>query len=593
MILCAALGVCSLVIFIPQVRELIIALGEKYVGRPLTHSAWHARFIKWEIMFLIASAVFVCFFAFSKSFPLKFEKNINGMFHVRRVVTSVLSSRTHGAEILLIFAVCVGVRAFFIGQKKRLHVDEALSISICNRNEYGFWGKPYERNTECTGKELKSMSLWDDASIRDSVRDVIAMHKNNRDSPHTNFYYSLFRLWFTGAKTSDLKQIFIRGGILNIVFFTFSFFFMILLLLQFTTDRFKICLCLAIAFLNPAALSLTVFLRPYELQQVLVIIVTYYVACVLKSFSENAIVMTKKNFIIGTFTLALTLLSAYFNFILVGLYGLALIVISLRKKNFFCVTFFIYMFICSLVVAKILYFGFGEGLFTDRGTEAFSKLSFEFFIKNAKGTIGYFGGNFKSISFSVAFIVSAFLFVFYARKNKSLEYITITSAIVLTIFLVTLFSPYKTLRYIAPFAAVLAVICAKDTRNFIINYTLPSAVALFVCVSVFPAFRNPARVEHVDDTKIARYKEIQESEFPIFVRGLSVWKYGCLIPYLSDESTVIFVDDFSEIEEKYPDKIPCLFIDEGEANQHETFVTNCQLKKQSSVPYYEVFLVRE
>ena len=37
MVLCVA-GVLSLVIFIPQVRELIIGLGERYVGRPLTHA---------------------------------------------------------------------------------------------------------------------------------------------------------------------------------------------------------------------------------------------------------------------------------------------------------------------------------------------------------------------------------------------------------------------------------------------------------------------------------------------------------------------------------------------------------------------------
>ena len=53
MMLCAAAGVLSLVIFIPQVREMIIGLGERYVGRPLTHEVWHGRFIKWEIYFLL------------------------------------------------------------------------------------------------------------------------------------------------------------------------------------------------------------------------------------------------------------------------------------------------------------------------------------------------------------------------------------------------------------------------------------------------------------------------------------------------------------------------------------------------------------
>ena len=56
MMLCAAAGVLSLVIFIPQVREMIIGLGERYVGRPLTHEVWHGRFIKWELLFLACAA---------------------------------------------------------------------------------------------------------------------------------------------------------------------------------------------------------------------------------------------------------------------------------------------------------------------------------------------------------------------------------------------------------------------------------------------------------------------------------------------------------------------------------------------------------
>ena len=55
-VMCAAAGVLSLVVFIPQVREVIISLGEKYVSRPLTHEVWHGRFIKLELLFLACAA---------------------------------------------------------------------------------------------------------------------------------------------------------------------------------------------------------------------------------------------------------------------------------------------------------------------------------------------------------------------------------------------------------------------------------------------------------------------------------------------------------------------------------------------------------
>ena len=48
-----AVGAISLVIFIPQVRELIIGLAEKGIGRTLTHEVWHERFILCEKTFLI------------------------------------------------------------------------------------------------------------------------------------------------------------------------------------------------------------------------------------------------------------------------------------------------------------------------------------------------------------------------------------------------------------------------------------------------------------------------------------------------------------------------------------------------------------
>ena len=51
--LCSIVGVLSLIIFLPQVRLFIIKCGEHIIGRPLTHDAWHKRFIKWEVYFLI------------------------------------------------------------------------------------------------------------------------------------------------------------------------------------------------------------------------------------------------------------------------------------------------------------------------------------------------------------------------------------------------------------------------------------------------------------------------------------------------------------------------------------------------------------
>lgn len=82
MVLCAAAGVLSLVIFIPQVREMIIGLGEKYVGRSLTHEVWHGRFINYEEHFL---AVVVVVFMLLKllSFAVQQHTDVYTLFQSR------------------------------------------------------------------------------------------------------------------------------------------------------------------------------------------------------------------------------------------------------------------------------------------------------------------------------------------------------------------------------------------------------------------------------------------------------------------------------------------------------------------------------
>ena len=52
-------AVFSLSIFIPQVREFIIAFGEKIVGRPLTHEVWNVRLISYEKIFFGSLVLFL------------------------------------------------------------------------------------------------------------------------------------------------------------------------------------------------------------------------------------------------------------------------------------------------------------------------------------------------------------------------------------------------------------------------------------------------------------------------------------------------------------------------------------------------------
>lgn len=112
-------GLCSLSIFIPQIRELIIRFGEKLIGRPLTHSVWHELFINWEIKWLIADFITILlllYFSFAK-LP-EFHNSNSGIFRIKQELSIIKGRKVQLFPILAIFILLIGVRFFFISQKK-------------------------------------------------------------------------------------------------------------------------------------------------------------------------------------------------------------------------------------------------------------------------------------------------------------------------------------------------------------------------------------------------------------------------------------------------------------------------------------------
>lgn len=477
-----------------------------------------------------------------------------------------------------------------------MHIDEALSISICNRNEYGFWGKLYEQNKEYTGKELKEISLFDDASIKDALSDVYHMHKFNNDPPHTNFYYSLLRLTFAGTKTSNLQYIYWRGCLLNVFIFAFSFFFMFLLLRRFTNNLILISILLFIAFINPASLSLTVFLRPYELQQLFIIILTLYVTCILQAMAQNVKIETVKNFFIGAIVLALTMLSGYFSLILICLYGAVLVFLCIYKKNYKLLSFFIIMLVAGLLGAKLLYLDFGN--MTGRGNESFSKLEFSNIIPNlleTKDGIINIIFLYSFIYFAFAFIETIFTLVNAIKNKKDFALSCILVIAFICFFAFLYFAPYKIVRYIAPLFP-LFVLSFVALNNYRQQKIIVSLIAVFFLVSSYLLHFDGmgAKIEHIDDSTIANYKEIQETKLPIFVRGRSGGQYAYLVPYLADDNKVIFIDDFSEINENYSQKIPCMFINQHDESDKYDFATeNLLVKQVTGVHNHDVYLIEK
>lgn len=601
-IIALILAFLSLIIFIPQVRQFIISIMEKIRSREINRAGWNRRFIKIELAFLFIDLCSILILKF-KLYPVFSKaKKLKGLLKTAEEIqdSEKIKKTNFSRKALICIFVCyialTGLRLFYINQKKSFHVDEVLSIAICNRNEYGFWGKIFESNKEFSVKEIKDRSFFDDASVKDSLTDIYQLHINNGDSPHTNFYYSFLRLWFTGKKTSNINYIFIRACFLNIIFFTISFIFLILLIKEFSSaSLIKLICCLLIAFANPASVSLTLFIRPYELQQTMVIILCWYVIHILNSYKDNKTITTIKSFISGAFVLSLTLLSGYFNFILVGLLGLCIIILAINKKDFNLLYFFIYMFIASLVLAKIIYFSFGKGLFEDRGTEALGKLSGSQIMNNLAITFnGLKNIIIKNNIFLLIFILSSFTFFIISSiinlKKEKYKFTRFTvlfcsfAAIIISLW----FAPYKELRYIAPYFPVLILAYYASVKTEKLFMPL---ICLVMILSYVPN-KSQTLIEHLDDSNISQFDSLNSSEETFVIQNATNWRLGSVLPYLKNNSKIIFTDNASDILETIKNK-PVIYMYQNSNEKKSVHIEDLDIEfiPMDSISDYSVYYV--
>lgn len=530
------------------VGNFIIAAGERYVGRPLNHPVWTERLFKFGILIgciLLAYHLLAVFAALGKYPKLKKSSGDGLLLH---------GGSSDCILFLLLFASLIAVRIFYISQKKSLHLDEVYSIAISNINKYGFWddSEPFETGRLYKGREIKSLSLWDDGSVRDSLSDIMRLYVDNKDSSHTSFYYIMLRLWFTGVKSSDLSSIIWRGCTLNLLLFTVSFIFLLLLFFRFTKNRFTVFVCLALAFLSPDSLSSTVFLRDYELQQMFIILLSYYITCLLQAENNGANVATTRNFCAGILLLSFTMLSHYFTLIFIGLLGFSLLLTFIKEKKYNLVSFFIYMFALSLLLSKVLYLNFGMGFLGGRGEEAFSMLG-----ENARKNLGIWvnalrtlatRGNLPFTLFVLAGVVYS-MFLFAVNMKKDFVRSLLFAVDVVFLLLVLYFAPLslKQPRYIAPGIPLLFVIFTADfPRKIHIPY-LVSLLALTI-MSLLPLKRQTAVVEHLDDGRIKDFAKL--SELPtVYLKYDSPYTEAVLLPYLGDENDYCFVNSIADMDD--------------------------------------------
>lgn len=427
-----------------------------------------------------------------------------------------------------LFLFIVFIYIFLLSNKEDFHLDESTSFILSTYNSYGF-NKHFDEDILYSSQDIIHMMYEYTDSIGNTFHDIYSLYLDNRDRPHTNFYYSLLRLALFNNSDDSLQSLTIRASLLNIIISILSFiiFFCISKKL-FKTDS-AIITAITLAFLSPAAFSSVLFFRPYHLQSLFFIIGIYIFYNLIEDINNKSntnFVKNIKKSIIYSFLISLIILTGYFSLFYIFPFFIILIYLSYTKnKN--AIPLIIYISLLSIIFTFILYPKYFYGFFSDRASEALTLTTASNFFHNLTKSLTAF---WKIVSFflcGTAGLILIIIFMLYNRKNISSFFWMglIISSITFSLCSIIL-APYKTLRYVMPVFPVYALIItqALDLKNKH-QYKIFSILILFLFINLF--FTTP---EHY----LTKIKNVPDNGI-IITSSKNPWKPASLAPYFHGE----------------------------------------------------------
>lgn len=490
---------------------------------------------------------------------------------------------------LAIFAVALVARLYWIGEKQGMHIDESFSLQLAFYNPKNPWQDDAKKHGGVskifTGAELKKLEFACDPSVPAALDTVKKLRKDNRDSPHTNFYYSLLRLWWTDDGKTSLSSLVWRGCTLNLVFFAGTFWAMFALLKKLfgAGNRSVICVGLAAGTLCSGAISNTLFMRPYALQEPFFVLFTLGFVALLERLRGNAPIISPKNLFLGIALTALTLLTAYFAVIYVILLFAVLIFFAFRGNEKRSVPFLCVIFAGAVGLAMIIYPGYIDGFFDYRGAEAAGKFALNTLGKNLGDSLHAVASSLCDALYYTPLLALLVVFgvwrYFFERPREDAPTAAGTRvpawlapllvAVALAWSCACMFlAPYKTMRYIMALFPILSLLVPWLAAQLSgVKRAVFAAGTLAICVACAffakgggdPLGRQknvlkspiaqveqvfPGRREEID-------KQLPRSQPPMVVVASSnrSWTFTNLLPYLRNADRFIFVFDTKKLPE--------------------------------------------
>ncbi|EKG5117697.1 hypothetical protein O3Q73_000756 [Escherichia coli] len=449
--------------------------------------------------------------------------------------------------LLLVLVLMLLIREFWFASRQGLHVDESLSFILSAYKDYG-WTKVFSTFTELTGNQVRQFIWFSDDSIKGMFRDVYHLWLDNRDTPHSNLYYSFLRVWFTGINPEGNTAFITNWAFkLNQVFFAISFITIYTLARKLFNNNLIALLVVFVSFINTASISNTIFIRPYQMQEAFVSIYTLTSLLLIKNALSWRLLLAHS---IAT---SFTMLSGYFALFYVALISLFLfpfLILKYRKSIRNALEFAAKYIAITAILSYAIYpkYFFVDG---NRQGEALDNLGA--FSENLLISINSLTmiNSFFPVGIVVALIVailSIFLISRHFKSDIETNYfvLTVSVSVLLWIVIVQFLSPYKGLaRYIysslplfGVFYGYLVYLSHKYLSEKIIYTGVVSAFIL--SASIFSYF-NGEKVDYINKNRQRECAQIPEHSVII---AKSPWKMGYIATCLHSDSKYGLTNNF-------------------------------------------------
>ncbi|MDI3361133.1 hypothetical protein QQF21_17900 [Lelliottia sp. V89_10] len=439
---------------------------------------------------------------------------------------------------IFVIAILILMREYWLLHRTALHVDESMSFIISAYNQYGF-DKPFPGIVTMTGDELRHAMWFNDPTFSGMLHDLKQLWVFNRDTPHSNLYYSLLRIWFTGVESTGMAFTLGWAGQLNIALSACSMLMLGCLAFRMFGSHVIAIFAIFIGFIGAGTISNTIFARPYQLQE------TMFVAFMIMSFIFISDQRKSLKFMIGYGVVAaFTLLTGYFAIIYVGIIMLLILIMALAlcERDYISLTKRAAVFIVTTCVAGYLIYPPYLFVSGGRQSEAISKTgelaqNVALSIKSFELLQWYYPFIFMVALVSVVLAVILFV-IRKERRFTSAWYVVMALSVAIWYAIVMFFAPYKIPRYVYP---VLPIVCMVYCFiAYAINIKSKYLAYAFMAVTAWmtaDTFVNTGKVEYQPAPIAAQCKYSANGEAAFIIEA--AYRLNALTDCLSNEKHII------------------------------------------------------